>query len=218
MLLADDHTMFRRGIASLLRGQPDVVVVGEAADGEEAVALARATSPDVILMDVAMPKLGGLEAIRVIKQEMPEVQVIVLTISDSGDDLLTAIRNGAQGYLLKTMDPAQLFDTLSAARRGEVILPRAALDKLRQGLGVPERKTVKTKVKTGDLSARETEVLRLVARGLTNRQIGEALCITESTVKLHLHNILEKLGLQNRIQLAIYAVQRGLGGDVSAQT
>jgi DNA-binding NarL/FixJ family response regulator len=211
-LLADDHAMFRRGIASLLRSQPDVLVVGEAADGEEAVALARSTQPDVILMDVAMPRLGGLEAIRLIKQEMPAIQIIVLTISDNDQDLVTAIKHGAQGYLLKSMEPSQLFDTLNATRRGEVLLPRAALDRIREGFRDPERKAAKPRGKAGDLTPRESEILRLVARGLTNKQIGDALCITESTVKLHLHNILEKLHLSNRIQLAIYAVQQGLGG------
>lgn len=217
MLLADDHAMFRGGIAALLRSQPEIVVVGEAADGEEAVALARATTPDVILMDIAMPRLGGLEAIRLIKDEIPDVQIIVLTVSDSDDDLFAAISNGAGGYLLKNMTPTQLIEALNAARRGEVIMPRAALDRVRRGLLEPERKAAKPRGRVSDLSAREIEVLGLVARGLTNRQIGETLCITESTVKLHLHNILGKLGLQNRIQLAIYAVQRGLGGDGTPQ-
>jgi DNA-binding NarL/FixJ family response regulator len=212
ILLADDHVMFRRGIASLLGNRSDVVVVGEAGDGEQAITLARSTTPDIILMDIGMPKIGGLEAIRLIKQEMPGIQIIVLTISDNDQDLVTAIKNGAQGYLLKSMEPAQLFDTLDATRRGDVLLPRTALDKIRNGFREPE-KEIKPREHVEGLTPRELEILKLVAKGGTNKEIGAALCITESTVKLHLHNILEKLHLQNRIQLAIFAVHQGMGGD-----
>jgi DNA-binding NarL/FixJ family response regulator len=213
ILLADDHVMFRRGIAALLSNRPDAVVVGEAGDGEQAISLARSTAPDVILMDIGMPKVGGLEAIRLIKQEMPNIQIIVLTISDNDQDLFTAIKNGAQGYLLKSMEPTQLFETLDATRRGEVLLPRTALDKIRQGFREPEKETTKRREQVDGLTPRESEILKLVAKGVTNKEIATELCITESTVKLHLHNILEKLHLQNRIQLAIYAVRQGFSDN-----
>jgi two-component system, NarL family, nitrate/nitrite response regulator NarL len=216
ILLADDHALFRGGIAALLSNEPKVLVVGEARDGEEAIALARSTAPDVILMDIAMPKIGGLEAIRRIKLEMPRVQIIALTISDSDADLITAFKNGAQGYLLKSMEPAQLFETINAARRGQVLLPLTTLDRIRQEYREPERKeTTKPREAMDGLTPRESEVLGLVADGLTNKEIAAALCITESTVKTFLHNTLEKLHLRNRIQLAIYAVHRGMGGKTT---
>lgn len=207
ILLADDHALFRSGIDALLSSKENILVVGEACDGEEAVALARSTSPDVILMDISMPKIGGLEAIRLIKQEMPNIQIIVLTMSDSDQDLITAIKNGAQGYLLKNMEPAQLFEMLDVTQRGGVLLPRTALEIFQKGFHEPIKEAEEQQKLVQGLTHRESEIMRLVAKGETNKGIATALCISESTVKLHVHNILRKLHLHNRIQLAIYSSQ-----------
>ena len=193
ILLADDHRLFRKGIAALLSCRQDILIVGEAGDGEEAVALSRTTAPDVILMDIGLPKISGLEAIRIIKQEMPDIQIIVLTISDNDQDLFTAIKNGAQGYLLKSMEPAQLFEMLDITQRGEVLLPRTALERIQKGYREPEKETTRPEGNLDGLTPRESEILKLVAKGDTNKEIAATLSITESTVKLHLHNILGKL-------------------------
>jgi two-component system, NarL family, nitrate/nitrite response regulator NarL len=218
ILLADDHALFRKGIAALLSSRPDVVIVGEAGDGEQAVALAQRTMPDLIFMDIGLPLISGLEAIRIIKKQLPGIQIIVLTISDNDQDLITAIKNGAQGYLLKNMEPAQLFEILDITQRGEVLLPLAALETIRaSGHGIAEQGVQPPKRIPG-LTPRESEILDLVARGKTNKEIAAGLSITESTVKLHLHNILGKTHMQNRIQLAIFAVGQGLGGDILPTT
>jgi len=221
VLLVDDHTLFRRGIESLLASRQGIEVVGDAADGFEAVARARETVPDVILMDIDMPRCNGLEATRQIKREMPHVKVVMLTVSDDDDNLFEAIKSGAQGYLLKNLEAYQLFDMLDNVSRGEaplsgLIAARILEEFTRPGPDDSQKPEMSIVEETTErLSAREIEVLELVVAGKTNRQIAATLVITENTVKNHLSNILDKLHLQNRIQAAVYAVRQGLVANAS---
>ncbi len=209
ILLVDDHTLFRRGLASLLTTQPDFAVVGEAADGLEAIAQLSAVRPHVVLLDIRMPRCGGLEALGLIRQQAPQTQVIMLTASDDDRDLFAAIRGGAAGYLLKDIEPEALFAMLRAVRRGEVALTGALAAKVVRGFMLHDAQLTEPTA-TELLSAREIEVLAALASGATNSEIAAALIISTNTVKLHVANILRKLRLDNRIQAAVYAAQHGL--------
>lgn len=213
VLLVDDHVLFRRGLEALLARRTDIEVVGEASNGLEAVDMARETVPDLILMDIHMPVCDGLEAVDRIKREMPHVQIIMLTVSDHEQDLFTAIRNGASGYLLKNLEPDQLFRKLEGVRRGEAAISGMMAWRILQELGKPALQAAPESEPDGILTPREIEVLQQVATGASNRKIAEELYITENTVKIHLRNILEKLHLQNRIQAAVYAVREGLADE-----
>jgi DNA-binding NarL/FixJ family response regulator len=214
ILLVDDHSLFRKGIAALLNTQPDFLVVSEAVNGEEAIERARELLPDVVLMDLNMPRCNGLEAARVIKQELPHVHVIMLTVSDEDRDLFTAIKNGADGYLLKTLEPQELYEMLAKVRNNEApISGRLAVRILQEFRDMKQKPLEVPEASSEVLTPREIEILELVVEGGTNNEIAQALCITENTVKIHLRNILEKLHLQNRIQAAVYAVRQGLVKD-----
>ena len=204
LLLADDHVLFRRGLASLLAGRDDVEIVGEAGDGQEVIDRARELMPDVILMDVRMPGIGGLEATRRIKEEMPYVRIVILTVSESEEDLFAALKGGAQGYLLKNIDPDDLVACLHQAQRGEAPLAPPMAAKILHEFTAPSPRPGPA------LTARERQVLELVARGDANKEIARHLQISENTVKNHLRNILEKLHLQNRVQAVMYALRQGL--------
>lgn len=204
VLLADDHALFRRGLASLLAGRDDIDVVGEAGSGQEAIDRAHELMPDVILMDVRMPGLGGLEATRRIKEEMPYVRIVILTVSEDDEDLFAALKNGAQGYLLKNIDPEDLIACIHQVQRGEAPLAPPMASKILKEFSAPPTRLGPA------LTQRERQVLELVARGDANKEIARHLQISENTVKNHLRNILEKLHLQNRVQAVMYALREGL--------
>jgi DNA-binding NarL/FixJ family response regulator len=210
VLLADDHILFRKGIASLLAARSDVTVVGEASDGVEAVTMARETLPDIILMDINMPNRDGLEAVKILKRELPHIQVVMLTVSDNDEDLFMAIKNGARGYLLKNLEPQQLYKMLDGLRQGEAAISGVMASKILQEFRQPEQTQRDQMEAVDELTSREVEVLEQVVTGATNKEIADILHITENTVKIHLRNILEKLQVQNRIQAAVRAVREGL--------
>jgi len=208
VLLADDHALFRRGVASLLAAESDFDVVGEAVDGRQAVEMARELMPDVILMDIAMPVMDGLEATRRIKAEIPYVRIVIVTASDGERNLFEAIKSGAQGYLLKKIEPQALYGTLRGVVRGEAPLSRVMAGRLLEEFARLHQDPAPRPA--AELTVREREVLEHVARGRSNKEIAAALAIAENTVKNHLKNILEKLHLENRVQAATYALREGL--------
>ncbi len=210
VLLVDDHILFRKGIANLLSAQPDMEVVGEAGDGREALQKARELMPDLILMDIVMTGMSGREATKFIKEEMPYVKIVMLTVSERDSDLFEAIRGGADGYLLKDLEPAELYRMCRGVFRGEAPLsPLMAAKILREFSSLADVRGDAVGP-AGKLTPREIEVLELVVQGGTNKEIGESLCLAENTVKNHLRNILAKLHLRNRAQAAAYAVREGL--------
>ena len=204
--LVDDHEIVRQGVRALLETQPDITIVGEASSGEEGVRLSAEHAPDVVLMDLVMPGMNGVEATRQIKQQSPRTQVIVLTSYHEDEHILPAIRAGALSYLLKDVSPAELLAAVFKAARGETTIHPRVAAKMMQALGTKE----KEQSPFADLSKREIEVLRLIADGLTNAAIAEALFISEKTVKSHVGNILSKLHLADRTQAAVYAWRSGL--------
>jgi DNA-binding NarL/FixJ family response regulator len=210
IMLVDDHVLFRKGLEALLSARHDVEVVGEAGDGLEAIAVAREKLPDAILMDISMPGCSGLEAVRVLSREMPQLQIVMLTVSDDDRDLFEAIRSGAVGYLLKNLQPRELFDLLEGLKRGEAPISGKLAARILSEFRSPRTPTKGETEIRDPLSPREVEVLERVVLGEGNREIAETLCLTENTVKAHLRNILEKLHLQNRVQVAVYAVTAGL--------
>lgn len=211
ILLVDDHVLFRKGIASLLANRKDVTVVAEANDGLEAIRIARETLPDVILLDVNMPGQDGILTAKILKQEMPHIHIVMLTVSDDDTNLFEAIKNGAQGYLLKNLEPHELYKMLDKVRHGEAAISGAmAMKILREFSQPPSRQAEQSGAKVDELTQREIQVLEQVVTGASNKEIAEILHITENTVKIHLRNILEKLQVQNRIQAAVQAVRKGL--------
>ncbi len=205
VVLVDDHPLFREGLVSLLHAR-DVDVAGEASSGAEAVELVRRLKPDVVLMDLAMPDMGGLEATRLIKAEMPDVKVVILTVSEADADLFEAIRSGAHGYLVKSTSSTEFFDLLEALERGEAPLSRGLAAKIMRHLAQGGRPADDVAA----LTPREEEILRLVAEGKTNREVAAELFISDATVKFHMTNILNKLHLGNRAQVVAYAHRHGL--------
>ena len=209
ILLSDDHTLFRKGIRTMLEQMPDVDVVGEAASGQEAIALAHELVPDVILMDIKMPAVSGIEATRQILQENPHIGIILVTMYDDPESAFAGMRAGARGYVLKEAEPDELRRAVEAAQRGEVmlcpIIAKKVLEHFRSGL-LPKQPGLPY----DPLSQRELEVLRHAADGLSNRQIAELLVISEKTVKNHVANIFSKLHVNDRTQAVLYALRQGL--------
>lgn len=208
VLVADDHKLFRQGLISLIRTRGDEVeVIGEAATGREAVRLAEQMRPDVVLMDIYMPHGDGLQATKEIRARCPDIAVVMLTSSEEDGHLYEAVRLGASGYLLKSLDASELFDLLSGIVHGEAAMTRAMAARLLRSVA---NQSVSTARGEEALTEREIDVLRLVAQGASNPRIAEVLCISINTVKSHLKNILSKLQLENRTQAAAYAVKSGL--------
>jgi two-component system nitrate/nitrite response regulator NarL len=209
LLLADDHTLFRKGLASLLEKERGFEVIGEAQDGAEAIRKAQADKPDLVLMDIHMPGVNGLEATRQITNALPATRVVMLTISEEDKDLFEAIKCGAHGYLSKKVEPEKLRELIEGVFRGEAPLSGATAAKILKEFAAQASKDSETTA-VSDLTPREKEVLQLLAAGLTNKEIGIRLDIAENTVKNHLKNILAKLHLQNRVQAATLAIQKGM--------
>jgi NarL family two-component system response regulator LiaR len=203
VLIADDHPFVRHGLRTYLETLEDMEVVGEACDGAEAVELAGRALPDVVLMDLVMPELDGVEATRRIREASPATKVIALTSFDDDERVFPAIKAGAAGYLLKDVRPADLADAVRRASRGEALLAPSVAARLMQEVS-GERPA------SAGLTERELEVLRLIARGLSNKLIAHELVVSEKTVKTHVSNILAKLHLADRTQAALYAVREGL--------
>ena len=212
VMLADDHLLFVEGLQNLLMAN-EIPVVGVARSGNEAVAMAQRLRPDVILMDIQMPGCDGLEATRLIKEQLPETKIVMLTMSADDDHLFQAIKNGASGYLLKSLDADEFFELLSGLERGEAPMTRSLATKLLTEFAHQAQRPVEenpTINQPDQLTERQTEVLKYIAQGWTNKEIAETLYITERTVKYHLQEILQKLHLRNRTQAVAYAVRTGL--------
>jgi DNA-binding NarL/FixJ family response regulator len=201
VLIVDDHPLFRDGLATLLHAR-GMEIVGEANNGAEALEQARALLPDLILMDIHMPQMDGLEATRLIKLEMPATKIVILTVSDDDENLFEAVKSGAHGYLLKNMPSQQFFETLTGVANGDAPIQRGLAEKILNEFA--------ERARAEELTDREKQVLGLVAEGATNRDIASRLNVSENTIKFHLKNILEKLHLRNRAQAAAYAIRAGL--------
>lgn len=213
ILLVDDHALFRAGVAGLLRQQVDFQVVGEAGDGEEALEKVKELMPDLILMDLYMPGMGGLEATRRIKEVLPSVKIVILTVSEEDRDVFGAVKAGADGYLVKKIESEAFFRTLRGVFRGEAPISRATAAKVLAEFARQTCRAAGDASPPGGLSPREQEVLEVLARGATNKEIAASLGISGGTVKNHLKNILKKLHLGNRVQAAAYALREGRRRD-----
>jgi len=198
LLVVDDHVIVRKGLVALLNTVEGLSVVGEASNGEEAIQAHRTHKPDVTLMDLRLPKIGGADAISKIRQEHPAARIIVLTTFDGDEDIYRALQAGAKGYLLKGMDAAELTDAIRAVYAGKSKIPPAVAEKLAERMGGPE------------LTMRELEVLKRIVAGRSNKEIAGDLHISEATVKTHINSILSKLGVSDRTQAATSALQRGI--------
>jgi DNA-binding NarL/FixJ family response regulator len=210
VLVVDDQRLMRAGIASLLEIQEGIEVVGTAGNGQEAIDLARSLHPDVILMDVRMPGVSGIEATAQIRREVAGCHVLMLTTFDDDDYIIESLRAGATGYLLKDIPAHDLAQAIQAAHHGIYQLDPNVAAKVVNALNTVKKDSVSSAEDTLDLTSREREVLRLIAQGATNREIAEKLTISEGTVKNHISNILGRLGLRDRTQAAIYARENGL--------
>lgn len=208
-LIVDDSALARRAIRNILEKSRRFEIVAEAPDGAEGIARAREFLPDLVLMDLRMPRLDGLAAIQTIKEEFPSTQVVVLSVSDDPQDLFEAMKRGAQGYLIKNMEPQLWLDYLDAIISGDTRISRAVAEHVLQEFTRSRKPDEPPALPM--LTPRERDILTLVARGQTNREIGAALDIAENTVRRHLQNILEKLHLRNRVELAGFAMRHELG-------
>jgi DNA-binding NarL/FixJ family response regulator len=212
VLVVDDHALFRRGLQMVLGAEDDIEVVGEASDGTEALKVAAETTPDIVLMDVRMPRRGGIDATLAIKDAVPSAKIIMLTISDEEGDLFEAIKAGAMGYLLKEISIEEVASAVRAVFTGQSLISPSMASKLLNEFATMVRKDDdrQQQVLTPRLTDREMEVLKLVAKGMNNRDIAKKLFISENTVKNHIRNILEKLQLHSRMEAVVYAVREKL--------
>lgn len=220
VLIIDDHTLFRSGIKLLLERQQGFEVVGEAADGLDGAKRAKKLKPDVVLLDLHMPGTGGLAAIPLLLEEVPQTRIIMLTVSEDAEDLLDALRAGACGYLLKNIDTDFLLDSIRRAAAGESVMSPQMAARVADAIRKPQHMKPSLGSNGADstdtitFSPREREVLLCLARGASNKEIARALEMAESTVKIHVQGILRKLNLSSRVQAAIYAVEHGLTDSV----
>jgi len=207
IVVVDDHVLFREGLVAIIRSEPDIEVVGQAGSVKEAVALIGSLKPEVVLMDFGLPDGTGVDATRAVLKEYPECKIVFLTMSEEDDDLFSAVRSGAKGYLLKNMHPSKLVATIKSVYEGESALSRSMTLRLMEELA-----RTKAPQHTGDptLTRRELDVLRELASGFSNAEIAEHLFIAENTVKYHVHSILDKLGFSDRREAAEYAKKHGL--------
>jgi two-component system NarL family response regulator len=213
VLIADDHALFRRGLEMVLDEEQDIELVGQASDGTEAVARARESLPDVVLMDIRMPKTSGIEAARAMKEAAPSAKIVMLTISDEEEDLFEAIRAGASGYLLKDIPLDEVAGAVRAVHGGQSLINPSMAGKLLTEFATLARRDEEERpqqVPAPKLTEREMEVLKLVARGMNNRDIAKELFISENTVKNHVRNILEKLQIHSRMEAVMIAVREKL--------
>jgi two-component system nitrate/nitrite response regulator NarL len=209
VLLVDDHTLFRSGIKLLLERQPGFEVVGEAGDGLEGVKRANQLKPDVVLLDLHMPITSGLAAIPLLMEEAPDAQILILTVSEDADDLLDALRAGARGYLLKNIETDFLLNSIRSAANGESVMSSQMAGKLADAVrSIPI--SISTTLEVNKLTPREREIIVMLARGASNKEIARLLDLAESTVKIHVQGILRKLNLASRVQAAVYAVEHNL--------
>jgi DNA-binding NarL/FixJ family response regulator len=206
ILVADDHSLFRDGLVSLLEAA-GFEVVGQVGDGRAAVEAALALRPDAVLMDIAMPGMKGLEALRKIRGEWPEAKVVMLTASDDETSLFEAVEAGAQGYLLKSLNADEFVEMLNGLERGEAAMTRQTTARLLTGLSQLAQTHAPT---PEELTPREVELLELMVKGLSNKEIAQAVSLSENTVKYHVKHILQKLGVQNRTEAAVQALKFGL--------
>jgi two-component system nitrate/nitrite response regulator NarL len=216
VLLIDDHTLVRKGMEELLRSR-GVEVVAAVGTGEEGVNRALALKPDIILLDVRMPLMGGIETLTRLRECGVTVPILMLTMSRDDADLRAALRGGAQGYLLKDMDPEDLVPALEAALRGDNVVAKEMVGSLARMVKDEPAEAAPTASPFAELTARELEILRHVADGLSNKMIARALNITDGTVKLHVKSILRKLGIRSRVEAAVLAVEHGLGRKKSGE-
>ncbi|WP_420819997.1 response regulator [Sinosporangium album] len=209
VLIVDDHALIRRSLELALAAEADIEVVGEASDGQEAVELSDRLLPDVVLMDVRMPRQGGIDATRQIKASVPSTRIIMLTVSDEEEDLFEAIKAGATGYLLKDVQIDEVPDAVRGVHEGQSLINPAMAAKLISEFANMSRKEAERppQLPVPRLTDREMEVLRLVAKGMNNREIAKQLFISENTVKNHVRNILDKLQLHSRMEAVVYAVR-----------
>lgn len=211
ILIVDDHTLFRSGIKLVLQRCKEFEVVGEAGDGLEGVKRAEQLKPDVVLLDLHMPGTSGLEALHVMIEDVPEVQVIMLTVSEDAEDLLETLRAGARGYLLKNIDTEFLLDCIRRVVHGESVMSPQIAHKLADSLRAsPMDSVAVAQVSHDRLTPREREILVMLAHGASNKEIASALILSESTIKIHVQGILRKLNIAKRVQAAVYAVEHGL--------
>lgn len=210
VLIVDDHTLFRSGIRLLLQRQKGFEVVGEAGDGLEGVKLAKRLKPEVVLLDLHMPGTGGLEALQLLKEELPQTQVVMLTVSEDAQDLLEALQLGARGYLLKNIETDFLLDSIRRAASGESVMSPQMAVRLAEAVRMPQKNSKAAVAETNKLSPREAEIIVMLAAGASNKEIARKLELAESTVKIHVQGILRKLNLTSRVQAAVFAVEHGL--------
>jgi len=209
ILIADDHPLVRQGLDVVLSAQPDMILVASASNGDEAIRLTRETKPDIIIMDLVMPIISGITAIKEINQTYPSARILVLTSFPDDNNVFTAIKEGAMGFLLKDSPPEQLVEAIRTVQQGEIALHPTIARKLIQELKTPPELPPAPE----PLTPRELEVLQCLAQGLSNREIAAQLSVSFRTVTTHVRNILDKLHLANRTQAALYAHQHGLGND-----